>query len=244
LIVWIVLDITGKNKLMNKLSNSRNRTILLLLFILPGIVGLYLLFMTFKGLPPLPELPYYGINSVSQTDTTYHKLPAFNFLNQKNEIVNNDTLKNEICVVGFFNTQCDDGCEAVIKNLVELQDFFSDNDDLKILSISTKPQQDLPEILNAYAKTNEIKTKQWHLLTANFSKGFNLDIINNFINSKFFKLDKNRFPNLKQNKKLWLIDKEQRIRGYFDGSNQQDIERLKESIEILKLSYGTHKKYR
>lgn len=228
---------------MNKLSNSRNRTILLLLFILPGIVGLYLLFMTFNGIPPKPELPYFGINSITQTDTTFHTLPSFNFVNQNSEVVSNITLKDEICVVGFFNTECNDGCEVIIENLVELQDFFSD-DDLKIVTISTKPQHDLPEKLSNYAKNKEISSKKWYLLTVDFSKGFNLDIINNFINNKFFKLDKNKFPNLKQNKKLWLIDKEQCIRGYFDGSSKQDVERLKESIEILQLSYGMHKKYR
>lgn len=228
---------------MNKLNNSRNRTILLLLFILPGIVGLYLLYMTIKGVPPLPELPYFGINSTSQTDTSYHTLPKFSFINQQNEVINNATLKDEICVFGFFNIECTDGCEAVIENLVGLQDFFN-VDDLKIVTISTKPQQDLPGKLSNYAEKNEINAKKWHLLTADFSKGFNLDAINNFINSKFFKLDGHKFPNIKQNKKLWLIDKEQRIRGYFDGSNQEDVKHLKESIEILQLSYGMQKKYR
>jgi len=229
---------------MNKLNNSRNRTILLLLFILPGIVGLYLLFMTFNGVPPLPELPNYGINSISQTDTTYHTLPSFNFINQNSEAINNATLKDDICVLGFFNTTCENGCDIVIKNLVELQDLFDDNDDLKILTISTKPQLDSPEILKAYAKTNEVKSRQWHLLTTDLNNGYYLEPINNIVNNIFFKLDKEKFPDIEQKNKLWLIDKEQRIRGYFDGSNRQDIDRLKENIEVLKLSYGTQKKYR
>jgi len=229
---------------MNKLKDSKNRTILLLLFILPGIVGLYLLFMTINGVQPLPELPYYGINATSQTDTTYHTLPEFQFLNQNNTIINKESIKDEICVVNFFNTNCSDGCDVVIKNLIELQDYFNDDDDLKILSISTKAQEDLPKTLAAYAKTNEISASKWYLLTADFSKGYNLDLINNFVANKFFKLNQNKFPDLAQSKKLWLLDKEQRIRGYFDGSDMEDIKRLKESIEVLKLSYGTQKKYR
>jgi|GEM_PF-2345629 len=229
---------------MNKLNNSRNRIILLLLFILPSTVGAYLLFMTFKGVPPLPELPYYGLNTVSQTDTTYRTLPNFSLLNQNKQLVNNETLTNDVFVVGFFNTTCKNGCDKIIENLVKLQDYFNVDDDFKIVTISTKPQQDLPQTLNVYAKTKEIRAKQWHLLTADFSKGVNLDLINNFINDKFFKLDKDKFPNIAQNNKLWLLDKQQRIRGYFDGSQPEDVQRLKESIEVLKLSYGTQKKYR
>jgi len=229
---------------MNKSNNGRNKTILLLLFILPSIVGSYLLYMTIKGVPPLPTLPYYGINSISQTDTTYHILPAFSFVNQNNKVINNEIIKSEISVIGFFSTTCSNGCDVVIKNLVKLQDFFGDDDDLKIFTVSTKAQEDLPNTLKTYAKTQEIKAKQWHLITANLSEGFNLDPINNFINNKFFKLDQDKYPNIKQSNKLWLLDKEQRIRGYFDGSNKEDMERLKENIEVLKLSYGTQKKYR
>lgn len=230
---------------MNKSSNNgRNRTILLLLFILPGIVGSYLLFMTFNGIPPKPALPYYGINSISQTDTTYFKIPDFSFVNQNDEVITNQSLKKDICVLTFFNTTCNDGCDVVIKNLVELQDYFNDDDDLKILTVSTKARQDLPATLKTYAKTNEIKTRQWHLLTANLGNGYNLDPINEFINNEFFKLDQSKFPNIKQSNRLWLLDKEQHIRGYFDGSNIDDVNRLKENIEVLKLSYGTQKKYR
>lgn len=35
-----------------------------------------------------------------------------------------------------------------------------------------------------------------------------------------------------------LVDKERRIRGFYDGTKQEDIEKLMKDIDVLKASYG------
>jgi len=135
---------------MKKLKNNRNRTILLLLFILPGIVGLYLLFMTFNGPPPKPALPYYGITPTSSKDTL--QLPDFNFTNQLEQIITKDSLQDKIKIIHFFNTTCTDNCTEVVKNLVKVQDYFKVGEDVHILTFTTDVINDQPTILKTFGE--------------------------------------------------------------------------------------------
>lgn len=211
----------------------------MLLFVLPGIVGLYLLFMTFNGPPPKPILPYYGIAPMS-TDTLL--LPDFKFTNQLGQSVTKDSLQNKIKIIHFFNTKCTDTCIKVIKNLVEVQDYFKVGEDVHILSFSTDAENDQPPVLQAFGKQYEINNRQWTFLTA--TNPFEINNFQQFNKHAFFNVEEPEADNLNTHHKLILIDKADKIRGYYNGMYEAQTLRLREHIEVLKLAYGTQEKYR
>jgi len=222
----------------DKNKSSRNKTVLLLLFILPGIVGLYLLFMTFNGPPPKPALPYYGITSTNDT----LQLPDFSFTNQLGQIISKDSLRDKIKIIHFFNTNCTNGCIEVVKNLVEVQDYFKVGEDVHILSFTTDADNDQPAVLQKFGEQNEINNRQWAFLTA-IAEAQKVNL-QQFLKHSFFSLDKEVVADLSGHQKLILVDKAGKIRGYYDGMDEAQTQRLSENVEVLKLTYGTQEKYR
>jgi len=221
----------------DKNKTNRNRTVLLLLFVLPGIVGLYLLFMTFNGPPPKPALPYYGL---IKNDTL--QLPDFNFTNQLEQSISKDSLQDKIKIIHFFNTKCTDNCIEVIKNLVVLQDYFKVGEDVNILSFTTDALNDKPQILQNFGEQNETNHRQWTFLTATSVSQINY--FQQFTQHTFFNSNEKATADLSIHQKLILVDKAGKIRGYYDGMDNMQTQRLQEHIEILKLEYGTQEKYR
>ncbi|UJH68344.1 SCO family protein [Allomuricauda sp. SCSIO 65647] len=93
------------------------------------------------------------------------KVPSFSFINQDSVRVSNEDYLGKVYVVDFFFTTCPTICPVMTKNLVELQQTFTDNDDFGVASFTINPRYDTPSILKKYAKKNGIVDKDWHLLT-------------------------------------------------------------------------------
>jgi protein SCO1/2 len=96
---------------------------------------------------------------------TFEKVPAFEFVNQEGNKINNQTYAGKVYVVEFFFSTCPTICPLMTKKMLLLQDEFFGNPDFGIASISITPDIDTPEVLKTYAKENEITHRNWHLLT-------------------------------------------------------------------------------
>ncbi len=221
----------------DKNKASRSRTVLLLLFIFPGIVATYLLFMTFTGPPPKPVLPYYGINNA---DTL--QLPDFDFTDQLNQSISRQAFQDKIKIIHFFNTTCIDGCVEVVRNLVNVQDYFKEGEDVQLLSFTTDVSNDQPAAIKKFGELHETNNRQWAFVTV--SSKVQENSYAQFIQHPFFNLQEAKALNLSVHQKIILVDKKGTIRGYYDGLNKTQTQQLQEHIEILKLEYGTQEKYR
>ncbi|CAI8346318.1 MAG: SCO1 protein [Polaribacter sp. SA4-10] len=96
---------------------------------------------------------------------TFEKVPAFEFVNQEGNKINNQTYAGKVYVVEFFFSTCPTICPLMTKKMLLLQDEFFGNPDFGIASISITPDIDTPEVLKTYARENEISHRNWHLLT-------------------------------------------------------------------------------
>ena len=92
-------------------------------------------------------------------------MPAFEFVNQHGETINNQTYADKVYVVEFFFSTCPTICPIMNRKMVTVQDEFAKDDDFGIASISITPDIDSPEVLKEYAQRNGITHKNWHLLT-------------------------------------------------------------------------------
>ena len=123
----------------------------------------------------------------------------------------------------------------MISGLKDIQNEFSKEKRLRIISFSVDPESDTPETLKAYAINREIDTIQWNFVTGEKSKLYRyarrslLLVANDGDGGEYDFIHSDR---------LVLIDKEGYIRGFYDSTEANDIKQLKEDIrKILKLSF-------
>lgn len=94
------------------------------------------------------------------------KVPPFSFTNQDGEIITNKDYEGKVYLVEFFFTSCPTICPKMSENLVQIQNYFSDNEkDFGVASFSITPDIDTPEVLKAYAKNYGITNPNWNLMT-------------------------------------------------------------------------------
>ncbi len=96
---------------------------------------------------------------------TFNKVPSFEFIDQKGEIITNETYKGKVYILEFFFTTCPTICPIMNTKMVNIQNEFFGNPNFGIASISINPSYDTPEILQEYAEEYQISSPNWHLLT-------------------------------------------------------------------------------
>nr|WP_297915938.1 SCO family protein [uncultured Allomuricauda sp.] len=93
------------------------------------------------------------------------KVPAFSFRNQDSVLISQNDYLGKVYVVDFFFTTCPTICPIMTKNLVEIQNTFSDYDDFGVASFTINPRYDTPAVLREYALKNGVTDKDWNFLT-------------------------------------------------------------------------------
>jgi protein SCO1/2 len=104
-------------------------------------------------------------------------LPNVNLITQNGKRVRfyDDLVKDKIVTINFFFGHCDEVCPLVIANLVKVQKLLGDRvgRDIFMYSVTLKPQEDTPDVLQKYMKKFNARPEGWTFLT-----GQGLDIEN------------------------------------------------------------------
>ena len=153
------------------------------------------------------------------------KVPNFNFINQNGEFFSDSHLKGKITVLDFFFTNCPGPCPIMTYNMKSLYDDFSNSDEVQFVSITVDPKNDNIEVLKNYAKINGIMDERWQLLTSDLSNVKSLK-------REGFMLFADELPQGHAIKFI-LIDDNQNIRKYFDGTDEASLTILKKDITNL-----------
>lgn len=102
------------------------------------------------------------------------KVPSFAFIDQDSLLITDNDYRGKVYVVEFFFTSCPSICPIMNKNLVSVQDAFANEDNFGIASFSITPDFDTPEVLKAYAERYGITDMDWHLMTGDREKIYDL----------------------------------------------------------------------
>ncbi|AEM70917.1 electron transport protein SCO1/SenC [Allomuricauda ruestringensis DSM 13258] len=102
------------------------------------------------------------------------RVPDFSFYNQDSVLITNEDYLGKVYVVEFFFTTCPTICPVMTKNLVELQETFKGDEDFGVASFTINPRYDTPSVLTKYAKKYGITDEDWHLMTGNQDKIYQL----------------------------------------------------------------------
>lgn len=102
------------------------------------------------------------------------RVPSFEFINQDSLLISNKDYEGKVFVAEFFFTSCPSICPIMSKNLVEVQNEFSESENFGIASFSITPEFDTPRVLKEYAERYEITDLDWHLMTGDQTKIYDL----------------------------------------------------------------------
>ncbi|MBS7320898.1 MAG: SCO family protein, partial [Myroides sp.] len=145
-----------------------------------------------------------------------HTIADFSFKNQNNEIITQNHYEDVIYVADFFFTTCPTICPIMTDNMVWLQDQIKDMPDVKLLSFSVTPDIDTPEVLRAYADEKGVIDSKWNLLTGDKKEIYYL-ARQSFLAVKTTTVGE--LYDMVHTENFILVDKNKRIRGFYDGTN-------------------------
>ena len=206
-----------------------------IIFISCVIIGYFML----TGNKTLPIYQPSDINPRSvdpslQMQNRDHRVSDFSLINQLGDTITLDSLKGKIYVADFFFTRCPTICPVMSKNLELVQEAYADEPTLMILSHSVTPDADSVPVMFTYAEDHRADHNKWWFLT-----GSKPEIYRLARKSYFSVLDEGDggMQDFIHTENFVLVDKERRLRGYYDGTKGEEIERLIDDIEVLLEEY-------
>jgi protein SCO1/2 len=168
--------------------------------------------------------------------TKDHTVADFELTNQNGEIITNKNYANKIYVADFFFTRCQTICIAMAYNMSELQEMYKEDTDIMFLSHSVTPIIDSVSVLKEYADRKGVIDGKWNVTTGSKKHIYELARKSYFAVLDEGNGDENDFIHTEQ---FVLVDKEKRIRGYYDGTEKEDMIKLKKDIVVLKDEYAS-----
>lgn len=174
----------------------------------------------------------YWLSPNSKEEKQFHKIPTFSMTNQEGKTITDKTLENKIYVADFFFTTCPGICPKMTNNMGMVQEAFTNDDDVMILSYSVTPEKDSVTVLKNYAVEKGVDAKKWNLLTGNRQEIYDLGRKSYFVEEDLGKT-KNADDFL-HTENFVLIDKNKHIRGIYNGLNKTSVAQLIADIKTLK----------
>jgi protein SCO1/2 len=172
-------------------------------------------FYTFQKEMARPKLPVLG------------QVQSFELTDQNGNVFPSSSLNRQVWVANFFFTTCSDICPMITKNMAALSRSFEQVPAVKLVSITVNPENDSPDALKKYSEKFEGKKNNWVFLTGDRDKITKLTL-------ESFKVGSVDEP-IFHSAKLVLVDSHGLIRGYYEGTQKEDIEKLfKDIAGVLK----------
>jgi len=214
---------------------SRYKFLGVVLFVLSAII-ISIIYQILKPNDVLPvfqpaEVNYELVDSTIQHVKKYHTIADFSLINQNGKTITQEEYKDKIYVADFFFTTCLTICPIMTDNMVIIQEKLKNDSEVMLLSHSVTPVIDSVAQLKKYALEKGVDDKKWNLVTGD--------------KKQIYQLARKSYLAVKEDgngdeydmihtENFILVDKKKRIRGFYDGTKEEDIEQLLKDIEILK----------
>jgi protein SCO1/2 len=219
---------------------ERNKLQSLLIFF--GVILLpftLLLYWCNKPKPKVDVLPIMGQTRLVEStdaqgdfrwDTVYHTLPDFKFVSHMGDTITKDIMAGKVVIADFFFTECKGICIPMSQNMARVQEEFIGQDDVFLLSHTVDPERDSVAKLHDYAQLYDVNPRKWLMLT-----GEKKDLYGIARNGYMITADQGDGgpEDFIHSERFVLLDKQQRIRGYYDGTSEEEIDRLREDVKRL-----------
>jgi protein SCO1/2 len=202
------------------------------ILLLPSIF--YLVLITGKN--NVKTLEIFGPKEVvintktGKPDTVYHTIHPFQLIAHTGDTVTEAFVKGKIFVTDFFFATCKTICPKMSTQLMRVQDKFSQDKNVLILSHTVDPVNDTPEMLRQYAVNYRALKNKWYFLTGDKKQIYDLARHSYYLPVAEGDGGEHDFIHSEQ---LVLIDTQGRIRGYYDGTSRNEVDKLMDEIKVL-----------
>lgn len=185
------------------------------------------------------ELPILGNREVLEfemegktiTDTVYHKIASFSFTNQEGKTITNASLEGKIYVADFFFTTCPTICPIMKTQMLRVFEKFKDESQFQIVSHTLDPIHDTPQLLKEYAaKIGVEDDNTWHFLSGDQEKIFEIGQTSYLTTAM---ADQSEPGGILHSGAFVLVDQNGHIRGVYDGTKEDQVNRLMKDIPKL-----------
>jgi protein SCO1/2 len=192
----------------------------------------------YSALKPQKTLPIYNpadvnpelVDSTVQYKSKYHTIADFSFVNQNGDTITQKNYEDKIYVADFFFTTCGSICPKMSTNLVDVQKAVLNNPKVMLLSHTVFPEVDSVSVLKAYAIKYGVVDSKWNLVTGD-KKDIYTMARKSYLAVKQGRPD--QLYDMVHTENFVLVDQKRRVRGFYDGTNKEDIKRLLEDIDFL-----------
>lgn len=169
------------------------------------------------------------------TLTRIHHVPDFSFTDQNGKTVSQKTTEGKTYVADFFFTTCESICPVMSKSIMKLSRLLDQDPEVLFLSHTVDPETDSVPQLRSYAAAHQAKEGKWYFLTG--KKEALYDIARNGYFSTATKGDGGA-EDFIHTQNFVLVDKYRQIRGFYDGTDSTEMEKLYKDILLLKEEYA------
>ena len=177
------------------------------------------------------ELPILGERRIENGDTLYHRIAQFQFVDQDSAIVDNKTFDDKIYVADFFFTSCRTICPIMKTQMLRVYEATKEMPDVLILSHTIDPRHDPVAKLHDFAQRLNVESKRWHFVTGREDSIYKIAQTSYFATAMADNTEPDGFIH---SGAFLLIDKKRRIRGKYDGTKEDDVNRLVGDIKKLR----------
>ncbi|HEX8516852.1 MAG TPA: SCO family protein [Bacteroidia bacterium] len=223
---------TGNTKKINP-----SRVVNIFVLLLAAGVFVYAFFLHDNS-KPLRYLAIFGPKEYEskngKTDTTYHTIPEFNFTDQDGRSISGKDLEGSVYVTDFFFTTCHSICPVMSRQMERVYNKFKGNYEVKFLSHTVDPEIDSVKQLKEYATRHNADSRQWMFVTGDKKQLYGVARTGYFLDAQEGDGGPDDFIHTQN---FALIDKDKRIRGYYDGTDSTDVDQLIKDIDLLLKEY-------
>ncbi len=180
--------------------------------------------------PPRPKEAVLPVFGPPGDDNKGHFISDFSFTDQTGKEITQEDFRGKIYVTDFFFTRCEGICPVMSNQMERVYEKYSMDDRVRFLSHSVKPEEDSVVVLAEYAKQHGANPEIWHFVTGDkaalyaMARESYLVTVSegdggpeDMVHTQFFA----------------LVDPQRRIRGYYDGTDSLEVDKLIADLEIL-----------
>jgi len=177
------------------------------------------------GAAALALLANRGATAKEQDLPKLYPVPEYEFTSASGEPFTTSQLDGNVWVVDMIFTSCAGLCPRMTTSMAGLAEQYAPEDGIRFVSVSVDPEVDTPQRLTEYGKQYGADFDEWIFLTGPMEE------INALANDGL-KLGGGELPAFHSDRFV-LVDKEGVIRGYFHGTDDEDVAKLKKAIDRL-----------
>jgi len=207
------------------------------LFVILVFPIIIFLFLKFFGDNRYQEVPVYYQNDLPENreDCNYpngkYAIPDISLASENGQRNIRELLKHKISVVSFFSSPCNDICEEVFNQIWRVQSAFENDNTVQIITLLLDNRKSPVDQRQHLEADFQIDPKRWKFFTTDENElhkllhcGFILDV---FSEEQLFAIGNT----------IVLVDKQKEIRGYYEGTSREDVDRLIHEIYVLLYEY-------